>query len=235
MEAELLFTTAMIVLIVFATSDEAGILDKMEGIVPVEEGYRFGNLSIRKLITGVGGISTAWAMKQWLCSNPSPELAINAGIAGSFSDKLLKGDVVMPVSDCFADLGIEAGDRILSLSEAGMMDPDSYPFVGGFIHSRNKIVDSPGNSLPKVKGITVNTCSGSTATIERLKIKFNPDIETMEGATFFYICARERIPFISVRAISNKVEPRNRDAWDIPLALKNLTIKMKELLLIVNE
>jgi hypothetical protein len=40
---------------------------------------------------------------------------------------------------------------------------------------------------------------------------------------------------MSVRAISNKVEPRNKDSWDIPLALKNLTIKMKELLLIINE
>ena len=44
----------------------------------------------------------------------------------------------------------------------------------------------------------------------------------MEGATFFYICAREKIPFLSLRAISNKVEPGNRDAWDIQLALGNL-------------
>jgi len=225
----------MRVLIVFATSYEAEILDKIEGMIPGEEGYRFCNIIISKLVTGVGGISTAWAMKQWLCNNPSPGLAINAGIAGSFSDKILKGDVVMPVSDCFADLGIEAGDRILTLDEAGLMDPDKYPFEAGFIHSRNKFVDTIENNLPKVKGITVNTCSGSAATIERLKIRFNPDIETMEGATFFYICARERIPFMSVRAISNKVEPRNKDSWDIPLALKNLTIKMKELLLIINE
>jgi futalosine hydrolase len=224
----------MRVLIVFATSDEAEILDKMEGIIPEEEGYRLGNIIISRLVTGVGGISTAWAIKQWLCNNPSPGLAINAGIAGSFSDKILIGDVVMPVSDCFADLGIEAGDRILTLAEAGLMDPDSYPFDTGFIYSRNKFVDSIENYLPKVKGITVNTCSGSAATIESLKIRFNPDIETMEGATFFYICAMERIPFMSVRAISNKVEPRNRDSWDIPLALKNLTIRMRELLLIIN-
>lgn len=225
----------MKVLMVFATHDEAEVVEKVEGIIPVDGGYRYGNIIISKLVTGVGGISTAWAMKQWLCNNPSPDLAINAGIAGCFSDEIPIGDVVMPVSDCFADLGIEEGDRILTLSEAGLMDPNGYPFVAGFIHSRNKFVDAMADNLPGVRGITVNTCSGSADTIERLKIKFNPDIETMEGATFFYICALERIPFLSLRAISNKVEPRNRDSWEISLALKNLKTKMKELLLIINE
>jgi futalosine hydrolase len=70
-------------------------------------------------------------------------------------------------------------------------------------------------------------------TIERLRKKFNPDIETMEGATFFYICALEKIPFLSVRAISNRVEPGNRNSWNIQLALDNLEGKLKELLLMM--
>jgi futalosine hydrolase len=114
------------------------------------------------------------------------------------------------------------------------MDPDEFPFEGGVIYSQNKYFDKIENILTKVRAITVNTCSGSVPTIEKLKNKFNPDIETMEGATFFYICAREKIPFLSVRAISNKVEPRNRDSWDIPLALKNLTEKLKEILLMLD-
>jgi futalosine hydrolase len=221
------------VLIVFATSAEAAILEKISGIVHSDEGYKLGNCFIRILVTGVGGISTAWAMKKWLSNNSPPDLAINAGIAGSFSGKHKIGDVVMPVSDCFADLGIESDGKFLTLAEAGMMDPEMFPFEEGKIHSHNKYTDVAGGFLKKVNGITVNTCSGSIATIERLKNKFKPDIETMEGATFFYICAMEKIPFLSVRAISNKVEPGNRDLWDIPLALKNLAGKMKELLLML--
>ena len=38
------------------------------------------------------------------------------------------GDVVMPVSDCFADAGIEDGDNFLTLSEAGLADADEFPF-----------------------------------------------------------------------------------------------------------
>jgi futalosine hydrolase len=55
----------------------------------------------------------------------------------------------------------------------------------------------------------------------------------MEGATFFYICAREKIPFLSIRAVSNKVESGNRDSWNISLALENLTGKIKEILLML--
>jgi len=52
----------------------------------------------------------------------------------------------------------------------------------------------------------------------------------MEGATFFYICIREKIPFLALRAVSNKVEPRNRDNWNITLALNNLSEKLYEVI-----
>ena len=84
-----------------------------------------------------------------------------------------------------------------------------------------------------VRAITVNTVTGSDITRDKLVKKFNPDIETMEGATFFYICAMEKIPFLAVRAISNKVEPGNIRAWDIPLALENLTSALNEILLML--
>jgi futalosine hydrolase len=53
----------------------------------------------------------------------------------------------------------------------------------------------------------------------------------MEGATFFYICSMENIPFLALRAISNRVEKRNRDNWNITLALKNLSEKLNDVLL----
>jgi futalosine hydrolase len=222
------------VLIVFATSSEAEILKNISGMIPYEDGFRFGNQIISPIVTGVGGISTAWSMKQWLSINPQPDLAINAGIAGSFSDKLKIGEVVVPVTDCFADMGIESGDKTLTLYEAGLSDPDLFPFEKGVINSRNEFIKKLGQTIIKVNAITVNMCSGSASTIEKLKNKFNPDIETMEGATFFYICAREKIPFLSVRAISNKVEPGSRDSWNIKLALENLAGKMKEILLMLD-
>lgn len=221
------------VLLVFATSQEAQIIQKISGMYIIDEGYRFGRITINVVVTGVGGVATAWVMNKWLCNNPYPDLAINAGIAGSYSDRFKIGEVVMVKTDCFADMGIESGGKFITLAEAGLMDPEMFPFKGGVISSENRFIDGTAIIAGRARGITVNTCSGSAETILKLRNKFNPDIETMEGATFFYICAREKISFLGVRAISNKVEPGNRNSWNIPLALENLAEKMREILLML--
>jgi futalosine hydrolase len=59
---------------------------------------------------------------------------------------------------------------------------------------------------------------------------WSPEIETMEGAWLAYACTLSGIPWLSVRAVSNMVEPRNLKNWDIPLALRNLREKMTQLL-----
>jgi futalosine hydrolase len=218
------------ILLVFATSAEADILKSVPGLRSDGDRLFTSKHELSVLIAGVGGISTAWAMKQWLSSNQVPDLAINAGIAGSFSRNLNKGDVVMPVSDCFADLGIEIDGKYHTLPEAGLADGNEAPFEDGFLLLRNRYFDRISSLCPSVKAVTVNTATGSPVSIERIIGKFNPDIETMEGATFFYICTREKIPFLAIRAISNYVEPGRRSLWEIPLALKNLAGKMGEIL-----
>jgi futalosine hydrolase len=158
---------------------------------------------------------------------------LNAGIAGSFNAEYPPGSVVMPVTDCFADLGIEKGGSFFTLAEAGFADPDELPFRDGLLHSSGQLAEKISSSVASVSAVTVNTTTGSAAAIERLKGKFNPDIETMEGATFFYICARENIPFFALRAISNMVEPIRTREWEIPLALRNLQGKVDEILKIL--
>jgi futalosine hydrolase len=87
--------------------------------------------------------------------------------------------------------------------------------------------------MKPVEGITVNTVSGSYDTIQRMMKKFSPGIETMEGATFFYICLREKIPFLALRSISNRIEPRNKEKWDIQLAVNNLSGRLEDFLLML--
>lgn len=219
------------ILFVTATSSEADALKKINGMMPVSGGYRFRNIDIRLLVSGVGGMSTAWAMKQWISVNEKPDLALNAGIAGSYNDEICIGDVVMPQYDCFADAGIEDGDHFLTLSEAGLRNTDEFLFKQDFIIADNRYFVKLKSLIKPVKAITVNTATGSEATRIKLVKKFNPDIETMEGATFFYICARENIPFLAFRAISNKVESRNKSKWNIGLALDNLSEKLYEIIL----
>lgn len=219
------------ILYVTATAAEAESLRMIRGIEILSDCYRLGNCEIALLITGVGSIATAWAMKQWLSVNEKPFLVINGGIAGSYNEEIKIGDVVMPVTDLFADAGIEDGNSFLTMSEAGMVGSDEFPFRGGLIPYDDNFGGQMKSVLKPVNAITVNCATGSEATTIRLKEKFNPDIETMEGATFFYICARENIPFLALRSISNMVGPRNKDKWDTRLAIDNLSDKLREVIL----
>lgn len=221
------------ILVVAATREEAGVLKKISGLLPDGDRYVYGNLRISILITGVGSMATSWALSKWLASGHKPDLAINIGIAGSFKDNIRTGEVVVPVSDCFADSGIETDKGFLTLGEAGLEDPDKFPFKSGRIIAENRYITLALSRLKAVNAITVNTASGSTATIQKHINKFNPDIETLEGATFFYICSGEKIPFLALRSISNRVEPRNKDSWDIPLALDSLSGKLHEYFLMI--
>lgn len=219
------------ILYVAATESEAAVLRNIKGIDSAGSGYRIDDLEINVLITGIGALPTSWSITNWVAINGKPDLAVNGGIAGSFNELLKTGDIVMPMTDCFADSGIEDNDKFQTLFEAGLSDPDEFPYKGGILHSDQHYTEKLRERVIPVKAITTNTATGSDVTLKRLISKYNPGIETLEGASFFYICIRERIPFFAVRAISNKVEPRNRQNWNIPLALERLSLKLEEIFL----
>jgi futalosine hydrolase len=216
------------ILFVTATLTEAETLGKIKDFQIIPGGYRFRHFEISVLVAGVGSVSTAWEMQKWISVNEKPVLAINSGIAGSYHKEIKIGDVVMPLYDCFADAGIEDGNNFLTLSEAGLVNGNEFPYSKGLIHADPGYIGQLKDIVKPVRAITVNTATGSEITRYKLIKKFNPDIETMEGATFFYICRREKIPFLALRAISNMVEIRNRYNWDIKLALSNMADKLNE-------
>jgi futalosine hydrolase len=218
------------ILYVTASAAESETLKRVPGINHSKDVFILGTAEITLLVTGVGCIATAWALKEWLSVNERPDLILNGGIAGSYNPDIKIGDVVMPVSDCFADSGIEDGENFLTLFESGLAGNDDFPFSSGLIYCDSKYSEELENNLRPVRAITVNTATGSDLTRKRLAGKFNPDIETMEGATLFYICKRENLHFLALRAISNIVEQRNRDKWNIPLALDALSEKLKEII-----
>jgi futalosine hydrolase len=165
----------------------------------------------------------------------TPSLVIGAGIAGSYVESFPPGSVVIARSDCFADMGLDDNGRFIPLFSAGLADPDRPPFSGGRIHCTGRYFEMAAGLMPSVTAATVNMASGSAGAIERIRRAWDPEIETMEGAWLAYTCSMTGIPWLSVRAVSNKVEPRNVNNWDIPLALSNLQEKMIQLLRLISE
>lgn len=170
------------------------------------------------LITGIGAGLTSANLGLAL-GGGRYDLVVNIGIAGSFTETIAIGNVVAVKEDCFADYGIDNRGNFETLFDMGLMSKNEFPFCNA------KLVNTfPQFVFPTVKGITVSAASGSESIIANLKKRYNPDIETMEGAAVFYVCLMAKVPFICIRSISNKVQPRNASAWNIPLALENLHV-----------
>ena len=220
----------MQILIVSATSFEVENLIKDLHFTRTDENFYSKNIeknSIDILIGGIGIAFTVYSLSKALSKNKY-DLILNLGIAGSLTDKLKIGDVVQVVSEEFADLGIRSKDSFSTLFDSGFIKANEFPFVNGRLKTPN--LKTGIIELKQVNGITVNTVNGIKKEIENVKKKFNADIESMEGAAVFYVCLMERIPFTEIRSISNYVEERNKDNWDIPLAINNLNDYCKKLL-----
>lgn len=203
----------MKILLVAATPAElAPILQQFNttGNLPV---FKNGDTSTEVLITGAGMVATAFTLGKQLTANQY-DLAINTGITGSFDFDLAIGEVVLVTEDIFAEQGAEDGDDFLSLKELGLGD--------SFYAATATIPQQLTANLRQVKAITVNKVHGNELSIANTIARFNPQVESMEGAAFFYACKQMAVPAMQIRAISNYVERRNKEKWNIGLATTNL-------------
>ncbi|MEQ7802434.1 futalosine hydrolase [Pedobacter sp. ASV1-7] len=164
------------------------------------------------LITGVGMAATAYALGKHLSA--AYKLILNLGIAGSFDTKIPLTTVVNVTSDEFSELGAENGDTFLSIDQLG--------FGKARFDARNNLLNNEIDKLPKVHGITVNRVHGEKISISKVIEQCNPVVESMEGAAVLYCCEKESLPCLQVRSISNYVEPRNKEHWQIGPAIKSL-------------
>jgi futalosine hydrolase len=168
------------------------------------------------LITGVGMVATTFSLAKRF-SEKKYDLALNLGICGSFNRNFKIGEVVNITEDIFSELGAEDGDGFLKLSDMKFADKRDV-----FLKPSKKFISPVLKNFKKVKGLTVNTVHGNKKSISKVASLYNPDVESMEGAAFFYVCNQFEIPAVQLRAVSNYVERRNAKNWNIPFAVEKL-------------
>jgi futalosine hydrolase len=176
--------------------------------------YTHAGNEVDVLVTGVGMVATAaWCSR--VLAQTRYNVALNVGLCGSFDPALAPGIVVHVVTDRIAELGAEDDESFLSIAELNL--PCEHEFVNAAPPSNVAL-----SRLPAVTGITVNTVHGNARSIAAVTRRFKPQVESMEGAAFMYACLIHDLPFAQVRAVSNVVEARNRDAWIMAEAIHNL-------------
>jgi futalosine hydrolase len=179
-----------------------------------------GQHQYQTALTGIGLMHTAFSMQR-LLAEVKADFIIQAGVAGAYNEQLALGSLVAVHTERLGDLGIENRNEYLDIFESGLIGSNEFPYKNGLLVNELEKIPFP-LSIPTVKGLSVNTVSGCSTTIENRARIFNCDIETMEGAAFHYACLWHNIPFLQIRSISNYVEPRDKNRWKMQEAIVGL-------------
>jgi len=167
------------------------------------------NPLIDVLVTGVGVMPTTYHLTDVLCRKRY-SLVLNVGVAGSFTKNLAIGDLVEVVSDTLVSAGKIVQKKFVSMFDAGFWGENEYPFLSSILKNDKHFKD-----LPSVKAVTTSIIG-----LEKYpSFDYTAEIETMEGAAFFYTCMKKKYNCAAIRAISNFV---NDDEWDMEKAVQNL-------------
>ena len=216
----------MRILIVSATTLEiaplvANLQDLSTGN-PRMNTYTHAGHDLDVMTTGVGMVATsAWC--SLVLAQEKYDLSLNLGVCGSFDRTLEPGTVVQVISDRIAEQGAEHREDFVTIHELKLVGENEFPFTSGRLMNAKPPASATLSGLPAATGITVNTVHGNRLSIEKVTERFSPHVESMEGAAFMYACLIHEVPFAQVRAVSNFVEPRNREAWKMPEAIAALS------------
>ncbi|RYD78187.1 MAG: futalosine hydrolase [Sphingobacteriales bacterium] len=184
------------------------------------------------LITGVG-VPAAMYHIQKKIQQKQYDCVLQAGIAGCFTNEIALGETVLIEKDCFADLGIFENNQLYSLFDTGFAKENEPPYTNGWLVNKHSLIDK--FSLPKCAAITINTVTENTKVINEYASKYNPVLESMEGAALHFICLMENIPFLQLRAVSNRVGERDKTKWDIKVAVHNLNNHLLEIVQVLKQ
>jgi futalosine hydrolase len=172
---------------------------------------RRGGYRLSLIHTGVGMVNTALHLGREMV-HLRPDRVVHLGIAGSYDRSLPLATVVEVVQDSFSELGAESPTGFLDMKALG------FPLFRLGEEAVYNTLRNPSPSrlgLPQVNGITVNKVHGLAETIAATVARWQPTIETMEGAAFFQVMLETGLSFASFRSLSNYVEPRNRQNWQV--------------------
>lgn len=181
---------------------------------------------IEILITGIGILETSYSLMKFI-RHQRPDAWIQMGIGGAVDTRLSMGTVYKIKTEMLHGFGAQdQNGKMMDQFELGWRQFDEFPYENAILNCPFINVEK---DLPAASGMTTLFAHGHAESIATLNASTHGQIENMEGAPFFYISLMENIPFLSLRAISNVVEARDKSKWEIEKAidaLNNVVISM---------
>ncbi|MCG7528223.1 futalosine hydrolase [Streptomyces sp. OfavH-34-F] len=177
--------------------------------------HRAGPLDV---LAGGAGPAAAAASAAFALASGHYGLVVSAGIGGGFAPVAPVGSLVVSRRIGAADLGAETPAGFVPVTELGFGRTWHFP--------PRSLVRAAAGATGAAAGdiLTVSTVTGSADRAAAL-LAAHPGAlaEAMEGFGVAEAADLAGVPVLEIRAVSNAVGPRDRDAWRIGDALTALT------------
>ncbi len=180
-------------------------------------------------VSGMGKVNAAHGAT--IISRFNPAAVVIFGIGGAYPSSAAKiGDLAIAKEEIAGDEGVLTldgfkdteyiGIPLLKTSTAVIYTtypaPDSL--VKRALQSLPANLEGDGSRVHLGTFVTLSTCTGTSARARELEERYHGLCENMEGAAVAQVAELHAIPWIEVRGISNIVEDRDLQQWDIPRA-----------------
>lgn len=170
--------------------------------------FRAGKLSGKDVVIVVSGIGkvNAAICTQILVDDFKVDYVINTGIAGSLNAAIDIGDIV--ISNDVLHHDMDATNFGYPLGQVPRMDTLSFPADKHLIEvAQNvcaKVIPEIGTHVGRI--VSGDQFISDKATKERITKNFNGFCTEMEGASIAHTAYLNKVPFVIIRAISDKAD-----------------------------
>ncbi|WP_335933851.1 futalosine hydrolase [Streptomyces sp. PTD5-9] len=165
--------------------------------------------------------ATAFGLAAGSGSGPAStpyDLVVSAGIGGGFAPVAPVGSLVVASGIVAADLGAQTPDGFLPVTALGF-GRDRHVPPASLVRETAAATGAHRGEI-----LTVSTVTGDAERAAALRAAHpRAAAEAMEGFGVAEAADRAGVPVLEIRAVSNAVGPRDRDAWRIGDALAALT------------
>lgn len=181
----------------------AGMLERAQGReLETVSGVRFYELSedIIACAGGIGKVNIAMAT-QLLIDRYAPDCVLNAGVAGSMAQELEPGDLVRVTEFYQHDMDTTGiGDPVGFVSTV-----DRVEFPCAFAEESRRILDELGARYAEGSVASGDWFVTECDRARWIRDTFHPLLCEMEGCAIAQVCCRAEIPFVSIKAVSDRV------------------------------
>jgi futalosine hydrolase len=182
------------------------------------------------VVSGVGKTAAGVVTAERLAVGPPVSAVVSFGVAGAYPGTALTlGDVVVATEIAIVDEGLDAGSRFVPFSRPGMNVPGAAwiptdtALVGRLVGNRARAF-----AVRSGRVATVSVCAG-TDRLAAERARQGALAESMEGAAVAFAAARQGVPFVEVRGISNLCGPRDGASFNLAAAIRNAATVLETL------